>query len=136
MKIWNGYASEHSMNLVMIGRFKNEEDAAKTQEIIERLTEQVRSDEEAGRIKIGAETDRFTEGMMDLLEKLKVYLFGPAEVEQFAYDFKTKIEGKQIVITTEESDVSALFKVLIDRGAHVEIYSAHNEPETPYGRGK
>jgi len=135
MKIWNGYGSEHSMNLVMIGQFKKEEDAAKTKEIIERLTEQVRADEKAGRLKLGG-TDRFTEEMLDLLGKLEAHNLGPSEVEQFAYDFGIKKEAKQLVITSEESDVSAFFKILIDNGAHVEIYSAHNEPETPYGRGK
>ena len=29
MKIWNGYGSEHSMNLVMIGRFKTVGEAEK-----------------------------------------------------------------------------------------------------------
>lgn len=135
MKVWNGYGSEHSMNLVMIGRFKKEEDAAKTQEIIERLTEQVRADEKSGRLKIGG-TERFTEEMLDLLGKLEVHILGPSEVEQFAYDFSIKKQAKQLVITSEESDVSAFFKVLIDHGAHVEIYSAHNEPDTSYGRGK
>lgn len=37
MKVWNGYGSEHSMNLVMVGQFKTIEDAEKTKELIESL---------------------------------------------------------------------------------------------------
>jgi hypothetical protein len=136
MKIWNGYGSEHSMNLVMIGRFKNEEDAVKTKEIIERLTEKVRSDEGAGRIKIGAQTDRYASGMLDLLGKMNISVIGPSEVEQFAYEFKIRSTDKQLIITTEEIDVSALLKVLVSEGARVEVFSAHDHPDSEYGRGK
>ena len=31
MKIWDGYGSEHSMNLVMIGHFKNSDDTGARQ---------------------------------------------------------------------------------------------------------
>lgn len=31
MKIWQGYGSEHSMNLVMIGHFKSPKDATHAQ---------------------------------------------------------------------------------------------------------
>jgi Family of unknown function (DUF6375) len=136
MKIWNGYGSEHSMNLVMIGRFEKEEDAARVKEIIDGLTKQVRSDEEAGYIKIGSPVDRYTDSMLDLLSKMNVSIIGPTEVEQFAYEFKIKRDGSQIVITTEESEISALFKVLVSKGARVEVFSAHDYPETGYGRGK
>ncbi len=34
MKIWQAYGSEHSMRLVMIGRFRTATDAKKTQQLI------------------------------------------------------------------------------------------------------
>lgn len=136
MKIWTEYGSEHSMNLVMIGRFENEEDAVKVKEIIDGLTKQVRSDEEAGKIKVGFPADRYTDVMLDLLGKMNVGSIGPTEVEQFAYEFKIKREKTQIVITTEEADISALLKILVGKGARVEVFSAHNFPNTEYGRGK
>ncbi|EUA59807.1 hypothetical protein I550_2955 [Mycobacterium intracellulare 1956] len=34
------------------------------------------------------------------------------------------------MITTDESDVQALLKVLLDGGARVEVYSAHDYPDT------
>lgn len=125
MKVWFGYGSEHSANLVMIGSFKDVSDAAKAKQAIEWLTEQVRSDEEANLIQIGERSERFTSGMMELLTKLKLNSLGPAELEQFAYDFHVDLQDDKVVIRTDEVDVSALFKVLIDNKARVEIYSAH-----------
>jgi len=136
MKIWNGYGSEHSANLVMIGHFKNAGDAAKTMEVIERLTEQVRTDEDAGLINIGGGTNRYGDAMLHLLESVKVHSVGPAELEQFIYDVRIKVKDNDIVLTTEETEVSAFLKVLIDHGARVEVYSAHDYPDTDQGRGK
>ena len=41
MNIWNGFGSEHSYNLVMIGRFKKTRDAEEAKELIERIIKQV-----------------------------------------------------------------------------------------------
>jgi len=136
MKLWFGYSSEHSSNLVMIGRFKEADKASKAKEIIELLTEQVIADERAGFIKIGEGADRYTDDMLNLLQKVKVHSIGPAELEQFAYDVTIKVKNNELVLTTEETDVSAFLKVLIDNGARVEVYSAHDYPETDHGRGK
>lgn len=136
MKVWYGYGSEHSMNLVMIGRFKDAGDAVKAKQVIDQITEQVNADVEAGKMRIGMPTDRFTDGMLDLLGKVNVHIIGPAELEQFAYDVTVKVEGTQVVVTTEESDVAAFLKVLVDKGARVEVYSAHDYQDTGYGRGR
>lgn len=136
MKLWFGYGSEHSSNLVMIGRFKDLNDASKTKEIIERLTKQVQAEEQAGLIKIGERPDRYTDDMLNLLQEVKVYSIAAAELEQFAYDFTIKIEKNEVVLATEEIDVSAFLKVLIDKGARIEVYSAHDYPDTEHGRGK
>lgn len=45
MKIWNGYGSEHSMNLVLIGKFKQEQDAVKVEKDIKTLSTQAEKDE-------------------------------------------------------------------------------------------
>ena len=135
MKVWYGYGSEHSMNLVMIGRFKDAGNAAKAKQVIEQLTEQVNADVQAGLMEIGEQADRFTNGMLDLLRQVNVHSLGPAELEQFAYDVSVTLEDKQVVLITDESDVSVFLKVLIDKGARVEVYSAHDYPRTGYGRG-
>lgn len=56
MKIWHGYGSEHSMNLVMIGHFKSTEDSKKTYRLIEQLTEGL-----SDKIDVGSQRDRFDE---------------------------------------------------------------------------
>uniref|UniRef100_UPI00261D4EEC DUF6375 family protein n=1 Tax=uncultured Halomonas sp. TaxID=173971 RepID=UPI00261D4EEC len=45
MKIWNGYGSEHSMNLVLIGRFKRAKDAENIEKNIDRLSGQASKDD-------------------------------------------------------------------------------------------
>ena len=131
MKIWHGYGSEHSMNLVMIGHFKSADDAKKTQNLIEQLTEGLR-----GKIDIGTYRDRFGDDVMELLRETNCYNLSPSELEHFLYDSHTQVDGDKIVLTTDESEVSAFFKLMINNGAKVEIYSAHDYPDAEYGRGK
>jgi hypothetical protein len=134
VKIWYDHGSEHSMNLVMIGHFKDAGSATEAKQLIDQLTEQVRADDQAGLMAVNGNTDSFTAGAGDLLRKAKVYILGPGELEQFGYDFSLRLDGTKIVLTTDESDVSAFLKVLIDNGARVEVYSAHEYPDTEYGR--
>jgi len=135
MKIWYGYGSEHSANLVMIGRFKDAGRAAEAKQVMDRLTEQVNDDVQSGRMQIGAQAHRFTDGMLDLLRHLEVYSIGPDELEQFAYDAVVSLEGDQVVVKTDEVDVLAFLKVLLDHGAHIEVFSAHDYPETKNSDG-
>ncbi len=129
MKVWYGYGTEHSMNLVMIGHFKSSEDAKKTQNLIDKLTKGL-----ADKIDIGATQNRFGNDILKLLREANCYILSPPELEHFLYDFSTSIEENKIILTTEESEVSAFFKLMINNGARVEIYSAHNYPNTEYGR--
>src|SRR5437879_4441686 len=135
MKLWYGYGSEHSMNLVMIGRFKEARDAAKAKKLIDQLTERVSTDVEAGLIGFGGSTDRFSDGMLDFLGKLRIHSIGPAELEQFTYDVTIDAKGAQLAIRTDESDVSAFLKILLECGGRVEVYSAHNYPDNDEGQG-
>ncbi len=136
MKVWYGYGSEHSMNLVMIGRFTDEGSAAKAKQVIERLTERVYAEVQANRMEIGEPTDRYTDDILGLLRDIDTISIRPDELEQFVYDVTVEVEDKQVVVTTDEIDVSAFLKVLIDEGARVEVYSAHHYPGTGYGRGR
>jgi hypothetical protein len=130
MKIWSSYGSEHSANLVMIGHFKDSASAEETSAAIDELRS-FASDSENN-----PQPDRYSEKAMALLSKLKFHSVGSSELEQFNYDFSTKVKGTTLVIKTEEIEVSALMKLMIDRGARVEIYSAHIYPDTEHGRGK
>lgn len=131
MKIWLGYGSEHSMNLVMIGHFKSSDDAEKTQKLIEQL-----SDKLQGKINFDTASNRYTDEVRNLLREVDCYILSPFELEHFLYDVTTHVEGDKIILKTDESEVSAFFKLMIDNGAKVEIYSAHDYPDANYGRGK
>lgn len=136
MKIWYQHGSEHSANLVMIGHFENASDATKAKEIIEALTNQVVEDQAAGVLTFGDQSKRFGNAMLDLLGKLNVMTIGPGELEQFAYEVNLELKGNDLVLTTEEVDISAFLKVMILEGARIEVYSAHDHPDTAHGRGK
>ncbi len=131
MKIWNAYGTEHSMNLVMIGQFKSADDAERVHKLIEQLSDGLRD-----KIDIGTSQDRYSDPVMELLRKDDVYSLSPSELEQFLYEYHTRVEGDKIILTTEESEFSVFLKLMVMKGARVEVYSAHDYKETDYGRGK
>ena len=134
MKIWTGYGTEHSMNLVMIGHFNEVEDAAEVLHVIERIQEVARTQEEAGLLQPGGPLSDYPSWFSQLLREINFYSIGPNEVEQFLYEVSVDREDNRIVVHTDETDVSALMKLMVDRGGRVEVYSAHYHPDTPYGR--
>lgn len=134
MKIWKEYGSEHSMNLVMIGHFKEARDAEKAKRLMDQIAEQVGTNADRHHGDTGPQ-DRFSDAMLELLKTAKLYILSPTELEQFAYDVHVDVKDNKVVITTDEVDVSAFLKVLLDKGARVEVYSAHDYPDTGYGRG-
>ena len=135
MKIWLGYGTEHSMNLVMIGKFGENKEASQAYAAIQHIMDQASADVESELLEVGNPPDRYTEAMMKLAEDLNFYSFRPAEFEQFVYDVSVDLKDDKIVITTDEADVSAFLKFLVDKGARVEVYSAHDHADTGYGRG-
>jgi len=136
MKAWYGFGTEHSMNLVMIGRFKDAATAETVNGIIEKLKTAVEAEEEADRLEVGDPSDIYSDEMLRLLTDLNVHSVGPREFEQFLYDVNVQRDGDSIVITTDEIAIDAFLKVLLAKGARVEMYSAHDYPDTAYGRGK
>ncbi|MDF3300097.1 DUF6375 family protein [Streptomyces tropicalis] len=135
MKVWYGYGTEHSMNLVMIGRFKDVTSAERAHALIKELTRALQAEEEAGRLIIGEPSDRYSDEVLKLLSDLNIHSIGPRELEQFLYDLTLQRDGDSVVVTTDENDVQALLKVLLDKGARIEVYSAHDYPGTGHGRG-
>jgi len=135
VKIWHGYGSEHSANLVMIGHFKDVGEAQKALKVIELLKDGVQHGVDSGEIVVGDYLSRYSDAIMDLFARGEVHSIGPAELEQFVYDVGVKREGKDVVITTDEIDVSAFLKVMINKGARVEVRSRHDYPEEEEGRG-
>lgn len=129
MKIWNAFSSEHSMNLVMIGKFKEVRHAQEAAQLIARLTEQVVAEPEAYEPGTDTHRKRFSDAMLRLLEESRIYSLYPSELGQFELDVRVEQRLNQITITTDEVDISAFLKLLIDKGARVEVYSAHDHPD-------
>ena len=131
MKIWKNFGSEHSMNLVMIGHFGTPADANGALDVIEQIGDQVGKEN-----LVRTENPRYSEEMLKLLGKLKIHSMAPYELEQLAYDFSHSIRDSDLILKTDEADISAFLKILIDLGARVEVYSAHDHPGTGFGRGE
>ena len=130
MKVWNSYGSEHSMNLVMVGSFKTEKDATEAKKIIDRL-----SNDLMHKVELGGHTTRFPKEVMRILQDVNFFSISPQEVEHFSYEFTVEQEKEKLIFETEESEFSAFLKLFIDKGASVEVYSAHDYPEKGRGRG-
>ncbi|ELY4300514.1 DUF6375 family protein [Cronobacter turicensis] len=128
MKIWNGYGSEHSMNLVLIGKFKQEQDAEKVEKDIKTLSTQAEKDECHSIPFYEPENQRFSDEMLALLCSLKLHTLGPTDLGQLVSDHYLDREGDRITITTDEAEVSAFVKLFVEAGAKVEIFSAHDYP--------
>jgi hypothetical protein len=136
MKVWNQYGTEHSANLVMIGRFKDITEATKAKELVDQLTDQVTKSQDRGDIVVGSPAEKYDRQMLDFLVRHNIATLGARELEQFLYDVTVMIDNDKVVITTEENDVSAFFKILLGQGARIEIYSAHTHTNTKYGKGQ
>ncbi len=134
MKIWCQHGSEHSASLVMIGHFKDATEATKAKEIIDALTKQVTDEESNGTLIIGNASGLYSKEMLDLLGRLNVCSIGPQEFEQFTYEVSVQVKGNNIVLKTDELDISAFMKVMLLKGARIEVYSAHTNTDTGTGR--
>ncbi len=128
MKIWNGYGSEHSMNLVLIGRFKRVQDAEKVERDIDKLSAQASKDDCHSIAFDEPEDQRFSDDMLLLLRTLNLNTLGPTDLDQLLSDHHLRREGDRITIKTDEAEVSAFVKLFIEAGAKVEVFSAHDYP--------
>jgi len=130
LKIWTSYGSEHSMNLVLIGRFKHARDAEQVEDLIQKLSEQAEKDETYSVSHSGPDEQRFSDEMLKMLRELEIYTLGPGEIEQFALEHRVERTNETITIKTDEADVSAFIKLFVDAGGRVEVFSAHHhDPE-------
>jgi hypothetical protein len=123
MKIWIGHGSEHSYNLVMIGHFTDETRALSAEQKFQRLSAAAESELP----EPGWEADqRFTSGMRALLDELKTWDLSRSDIENFVYEHTVTRNGKELRIETDEGEVQGFLKILIDGGARIEVYSAHD----------
>ena len=131
MKIWTGYSSEHSMNLVLIGKFKQAKDAEAVADVIKKLGEQASKDDAYAIAHAPPEDQRFSDGMMALIRQFHLYTLAPEELGQFNFEHSVEQDDDTIKISTDEADISAFIKLFVESGARVEVYSAHHYPDKP-----
>ncbi len=133
MKIWFGHGSEHSYSLVLVGYFTDETSARSAEQKFERL--RVAAEKELP--EIGWDADqRFTTGMRELLDTIKVWDLSRTDIENFAFEHTARRDGQTLRISTDEIEVQGFLKVLIGAGARVEIYSSHEWTEEGEARGE
>jgi hypothetical protein len=113
MKIWAGYGSEHSMNLVLIGKFKEAKDAENAEGIVSKIRDQASEDEAYVISHASPENQRFSDAMLALLRAHELHMFSPADLEQFASEHSLDREEALITIRTDEADVSAFVKFIL-----------------------
>ncbi len=123
MRIWNGYGSEHSMNLVLIGRFQTvtgAKAAEERMEALQALAEAAWSDDDWR-----SPEERMPRELGQALYEMKLYDMGRSDVDIFALDHSVTREAETVRIWTDESDVQGFLKVLLHHGAKVEVFSRH-----------
>lgn len=131
--MWYGYGSEHSANLVIIGKFESASDAETAYNLLQELTNIAIEDEREGNITAGQNLKQFSEPMLKCLTQYNFGAFGYQDPEQLIYEYGSKLEDNKIILTTEELNIQAFLKIFLNYGAKVETYSAHNY-ESNYGR--
>lgn len=123
MKIWNSYGSEHSLNLVIIGHFKEEHEAEEFEKLTDKVTKFITDNSE-----FDVEADRFDRKTLDFLGKENLFYLTPQQLGHLIYDVHVTREDKSVRISSDD-DVNAFVSLLIHQGAKVEVFSAHDYPE-------
>jgi Family of unknown function (DUF6375) len=131
MRIWHSYGSEHSMDLVLVGKFETvsgAEAAIEQMEALKALAQVEWSDDDWRR-----QDERMPDSLADELMKLKLYEMGRSDVDIYHFEHSIERNGSTVRVWTEESEVQGFLKVLIHLGARVEVFSRHNwnEDGTP-----
>lgn len=126
MKVWKSFGSEHSQNLVLIGTFKSSSEAEHFKEKFDELSEYLIEQEGTGNLSY--DSDRYPRDVLDYLSKNKIYYLSPQLLMQLTFDIRVSVTGNEIHATSDD-DLNALISLLLNDGAKIEVYSAHDYPE-------
>ena len=124
MKTWVSYGAEHSMNLVIIGRFKTVADAEEFKNEAETLISFL-----SKYADVLYKTDRFDPEIRDYLFENNINYLMPQQLEQFIYSLDIEHEGRNIRIKSDD-DINGFISMMIHHGAKIEIFSAHDYLES------
>ncbi len=120
MKIWKSFAGEHSANLKIVGTFKTEQDAQKAINCFNDLVA-VKDKSNGGNLY-------FSDELVAVMTTHNFHLFGENDAEQLDYFSELSAQGNRIIVETDEVEIQALIKVLVNYHAQIEIYSKHDYP--------
>ena len=130
MKIWTGYGSEHSANLVMLGKFKTPEDATnflKELEKLERLIQEDNSRDDVFR--------KFPEKILDEICSGRIRFcndFAPKDLNDFRMDLQRyQRDDDQTIVEfkSDETGWAGLIKMMLNAGARIELFEESNAKE-------
>jgi hypothetical protein len=127
MKVWEGFGSEHSHRLVLIGRFASARDAEMAQQRFEQLREV--ATEEADSIDWDDANPGFSDVLYEKLKELDATDMSGSDVEGLRFLDGLDRVGDQVSLHTDDAELQGLLKLLFRYGARVEIYSAHHWSE-------
>lgn len=126
MKVWMGYGSEHSNNLMMVGTFASVDRATEVFKDFDEIRKQAQVDYEAGILDFEKTRSRWSDAMRDLLVKHNVYSLGPDDLMDFVLDTQVSQEGDKIIVRTDEIEVAGFLKLFFSRGARIEVGEAQS----------
>lgn len=118
MKVWFGYGSEHSASLVILGTFK---DVATAKEVIDIL-----EDCQATAAQTSMQRDLNDADAMAAYHKHKIGDITLNDLEGITLDHHWVQEGKTVRITTDDTEIQAIMKILLSKEAKIQMYSSHS----------
>lgn len=118
MKIWKSFSSEHSAKLRITGKFQTVEDA---QNAATAFNEMLNVENRTSNNKLYP----FSEEIRAVMNKHEIYL-NPSAGEDLDYLYPLSVEGKKIIVETDDFAIQALSQVFIRFGGKIEIYSRHD----------
>lgn len=98
MRIWNGYGSEHSMDLVLIGRFQTVTGAKAAEERMEAL--QALAEDKWSDDDWRSPDERMPRELGQALAEMKLYDMGRYDVDAFALDHSVTRTAETVRIWT------------------------------------
>lgn len=136
MKIWYGFGSEHSANLVIIGHFKSAAEANDAINLINGAISAAAEDRDSGELEPEFKGGKFTKRLRAFLNEAtqgSYANFQYGDQGELLYDIDVEQDGDKVVITTDDLPIAPITKLLMNNGAKVEVYSAHDH-KSKYGR--
>ena len=128
MKIWQGYSSEHSSRIVLVGHFQSPADAEAFNEEYKKI--QALAVAHFGEIE--SDDDKFPDEIFKILynEKIKFsQITTPKDLAEFAGEGDTSVSGNDFILTSSEYEWGGTIKMLLMAGAKIELFSRHDYEE-------